>query len=77
MTWRDIAACRGEDPELFFPASQNLPLRQVAKAKAVCCLCPARAECLEEALAAGIDAGIWGGMTEQERRELRKARAAA
>lgn len=70
--WRDRAACRGMDPELFFPAGESGPMHdaQVAAAKAVCAGCPVRAVCLAEALAR-IPYGIAGGLTEQERRRLR------
>lgn len=70
--WRDRAACRGSsDPELFFPAAQAGPVyvEQVARAKAVCAQCPARAACLEFALRALPD-GVAGGTTPEERRAL-------
>ncbi|HLU54070.1 MAG TPA: WhiB family transcriptional regulator [Pseudonocardia sp.] len=74
--WRLAAACRDHDPELFFPLSEVGPgARQVERAKAVCAGCPVRSECLDYALAAGLDHGIFGGMTETERRVLRRARA--
>lgn len=74
--WRDRAACLGLDPELFFPVSDVGPgAVQTAAAKAVCARCPVRAECLADALDAGNDYGVWGGLTEDERRAL-KARAA-
>lgn len=73
--WRERAACRDEDPELFFPVGAAGPaLAQAERAKAVCRRCPVIDQCLAWALAAGQDAGIWGGLTEQERRELRHAR---
>ncbi len=48
--WRMNAACRGVDPELFFPAAEGGPARdaQVAAAKAVCARCPVRRECLAD-----------------------------
>ncbi|QUF07840.1 WhiB family transcriptional regulator [Actinosynnema pretiosum subsp. pretiosum] len=63
-------ACVGEDPELFFP----LPAQhdQVAAAKAVCGWCPVRQACLTNALHHGVE-GVWGGTTEEERRQLRLA----
>jgi WhiB family redox-sensing transcriptional regulator len=71
--WRQAAACRDQDPELFFPLTEMGPgARQVAQAKAVCAHCPVRAECLGYALAGGLDHGIFGGTTETERRELRR-----
>lgn len=73
MDWRHRAACRDEDPELFFPVGNSGPaLRQVAEAKAVCVRCPVTASCLRWALDAGQDAGVWGGMSEAERRALKK-----
>jgi WhiB family redox-sensing transcriptional regulator len=66
--WRQLAACRSSDPELFFPISASGPaLAQAKKAKAVCARCQARPECLAFALGTGQTHGIWGGMTEQER----------
>ena len=75
-SWRERAACRGEDPELFFPASSVgfVYNAQVTRAKAVCNGCPVRAECLSEALASP-QVGIWGGLTENERRDIRRAGA--
>jgi WhiB family transcriptional regulator, redox-sensing transcriptional regulator len=77
--WRHRAACRNEDPELFFPVGTAGPaMRQLAAAKAVCQGCPVAAECLHWALATGQDAGVWGGMSEDERRALnRRNRPAA
>ena len=73
--WCRRAACRGEDPELFFPISAAGPvLAQIAEAKQVCARCPARAACLRFALVTGQDYGIWGGLTEDERRQLRRRR---
>ena len=71
--WRHRAACRDQDPELFFPVSEMGPgARQTEQAKAVCARCPVRAECLEYALDNALDHGIYGGMTESERRTLRR-----
>lgn len=70
--WRVHAACRGEDPELFFPVGSAGPaLTQIAEAKEVCARCPVREACLDFALSTGQDYGIWGGLTENERRSLR------
>ena len=71
--WRSHAACLGVDPELFFPVADAGPVRdaQVAEAKAVCAGCPVVAACLAEALAR-IPDGIAGGLTESERRTLRR-----
>lgn len=71
--WRHHAACRDEDPELFFPLSEIGPgARQVDRAKAICARCPVRAQCLEYAIDNGLDHGIFGGTTETERRTLRR-----
>ncbi len=71
--WSRLAACRGEDPELFFPIGSVGPaLAQIAAAKKICARCPVRASCLRFALVTGLDYGIWGGLTEDERRRLRR-----
>lgn len=71
--WRHHAACRVEDPELFFPVGHNGPARlQIEQAKAVCRACPVAESCLLWALTTGQDAGVWGGMDEDERRALRR-----
>jgi WhiB family transcriptional regulator, redox-sensing transcriptional regulator len=80
--WWSLAACRSADPDLFFPISQAGPAAtQILRAKAVCARCAVRSECLRYALAADPLQGVWGGMSEEERRLLRrreqKARARA
>lgn len=78
--WRSRAVCRDEDPELFYPVGTSGPaLMQVAEAKSVCRRCPVVSECLTWAMEAGENAGVWGGMSEDERRSLKRrdARAAA
>jgi len=71
--WAEDAACQFEDPELFFPVSEIGPgARQVALAKAVCARCPVKADCLRFALDNGLDHGIFGGTTPEERRLLAK-----
>jgi WhiB family transcriptional regulator, redox-sensing transcriptional regulator len=78
MDWRHRAACRDEDPELFFPIGTTGPaLRQVDEAKAVCRRCEAVEECLSWALDSDQDAGVWGGLDEDERRALRRRRVGA
>jgi WhiB family redox-sensing transcriptional regulator len=68
--WRESAACRDEDPELFFPVSEVGPgSEQVRQAKAVCARCPVRQECLEHAIETGLAHGIFGGATPHERRQ--------
>jgi len=75
MDWRGSAACTTEDPELFFPIGTTGPaVEQASAAKKICARCSVREECLEFALAANQDAGVWGGLTEDERRTLKRAR---
>jgi WhiB family transcriptional regulator, redox-sensing transcriptional regulator len=67
--WWEQAACRSVDPELFFPVSEIGPAgRQAARAKAVCSACRVRRLCLEYALRTRQAHGVWGGLTEAERR---------
>jgi len=71
--WRDHAACRDTNPDLFFPVGTTGPaIEQIEQAKAVCRTCPSQAPCLEFALATNQDSGVWGGTSEEERRKLRK-----
>lgn len=71
-TWHRHAACAGSD-ESFFPE-----LGQSAQgAKRVCAGCPVKVQCLDFAVAAVIDHGVWGGQTPQERRRARRTAAAA
>jgi WhiB family redox-sensing transcriptional regulator len=72
--WRDSAACRDTDPELFFPiGTTGMALDQIEAARAVCQACAAQGPCLEFALATNQESGVWGGASEEERRKLRKA----
>lgn len=76
-TWRFAATCRDTDPELFFPVgTTGQALLQIAKAKSVCCECPVNVDCLEFALETNQDTGIWGGTSEEERRQIRREAAA-
>jgi WhiB family redox-sensing transcriptional regulator len=68
--WQHRANCMGVDPDLFFP-ERGASTRE---AKAVCRGCVVREECLEYALANGEKFGIWGGLSERERRRLRRQR---
>ena len=69
--WWSRAACATADPELFFPISHSGPaVRQIMRAKAVCARCEIQRECLRYALDTGSMQGVWGGMTEEERRRL-------
>ena len=69
--WQTRANCMGVDPDLFFP-ERGASTRE---AKEVCRGCVVREDCLEYALANGEKFGIWGGLSERERRRLRRARA--
>ena len=76
MDWRHHALCRDEDPELFFPIGNTGPaLLQIEEAKQVCRRCDVRDACLQWALEAGQDHGVWGGLSEDERRVHRQALA--
>jgi WhiB family redox-sensing transcriptional regulator len=76
ITWRDRAACWGQDPELFFPDGNTAPaLVQTEKAKAVCRRCEVAKACLKWALESGQDTGVWGGLSEGERRALKHRNA--
>ena len=71
--WRDVAACRDTDPDLFFPVGSTGPaVDQIESAKRVCETCPAKQPCLEFALLTNQDSGVWGGTSEDERRKLRR-----
>ena len=73
MDWRHRAECLTEDPELFFPVGTTGPaLAQVEEAKKVCRRCEVREECLRWALEAGQGHGVWGGMSEDERRAMKR-----
>ncbi len=72
--WRDQAACRRTDADLFFPAgTTGEAVDQIASAKAVCAACPVRASCLQFSLETNQESGVWGGKDEDERRKLRQA----
>jgi WhiB family redox-sensing transcriptional regulator len=75
MDWVHRARCKDEDPELFFPVGTTGPAaQQIERARTICMQCEVRTECLEWAMATGQDAGVWGGLSEEERRALRRAR---
>jgi len=69
--WKDLSNCLGVDPDLFFP-ERGASTRE---AKEVCRGCEVRIDCLEYALQNGEKFGIWGGMSERERRRIRRQRA--
>jgi WhiB family redox-sensing transcriptional regulator len=76
VDWRDSAACRDEDPELFFPVGTSGPaILQIEEAKSVCRACPVLEPCLSWALSSGQEAGVWGGHDEDERRALKRRTA--
>lgn len=67
--WREAAACRQADPEVFFPIGKTGPgLAEAQRAKAICACCPVRQPCLAFALVTNQQYGIWGGYDEDERR---------
>jgi WhiB family transcriptional regulator, redox-sensing transcriptional regulator len=70
LTWRQHAACRGLEPEVFYPVTDE----QTEEAKAVCRECPVREPCLEYALTNRERDGVWGGATERERRRMIRQR---
>ncbi len=75
IVWRSDAACRDTDPELFFPVGKTgAAIDHIARAKAVCQTCAVSIECLEYSLMTNQDAGIWGGLDEDERRKIRRER---
>lgn len=75
--WQLLAACQSTDPDLFFPVSfTGRSLEQADEAKAVCARCLVRRQCLSFALRTRQAHGIWGGLTEEERYEMRHDRTA-
>jgi WhiB family transcriptional regulator, redox-sensing transcriptional regulator len=66
--WQDRALCAETDPEAFFPEKGG----STREAKKICTGCEVRAECLEFALSNDERFGIWGGLSERERRRLRR-----
>lgn len=70
LAWQELALCVVTDPEAFFPEKGG----SIQKAKQICRLCKVRDECLEYALAHNEKFGIWGGLSERERKRLQKLR---
>jgi WhiB family transcriptional regulator, redox-sensing transcriptional regulator len=68
--WNQQAACRGLDPEIFYPVSEE----EAEHAKAVCGQCAVQQACLEHALGSRERDGVWGGATEKERRRIIRQR---
>lgn len=78
MTWRNLAACLDEDPERFFPIGNGTEATtQIEEAKAVCGGCVVVQTCLDWAIACGQDTGVWGGLSEDQRRALKRRTARA
>lgn len=71
LSWQDDSSCRGADADLFFPERGA----STRKAKSICAACGVRVECLEYALKHAEKFGIWGGLSERERRKIRKQRS--
>lgn len=65
-TWQSEASCRGVDPDVFFPSTED----EAGAAMSICATCPVRVHCLASALQRGERYGVWGGMTEKERATL-------
>ncbi len=76
--WWGAAACRNAEPDLFFPISATAASRTtVQRAKQVCASCPVSTQCLSYALRHRQEQGIWGGLTDDERRLLSRRQAAS
>lgn len=69
--WQELALCAETDPEAFYPEKG----KPTAPAKRICLACEVRAECLEYALTHDERFGIWGGLSERERRALKRRAA--
>ncbi len=71
-TWQPIALCRGNHSHLFFPPStqerKEERERREVRAKSICQICPVKGPCLDYAMVIREPYGIWGGLTESERR---------
>src|SRR3990172_4660294 len=80
-SWQVKGLCRGNHSHLFFPPSnverKDERERREYKATAICMVCPVKPECLDFALDIREPFGIWGGLTEAERRQAASRRAAA
>jgi WhiB family redox-sensing transcriptional regulator len=68
IPWQERARCREYDPEVFFPEKGG----SSREAKRICAECPVRIECLNYALRRDERYGVWGGMSERERRRLKR-----
>jgi len=75
MTWLNQSACLEEDPDLFFPIGVTGPaLVQIEEAKVVCRRCEVVEPCLKWAIEFRQDAGVWGGLSGDERHDLNSAK---
>lgn len=70
INWRELGACRGLEPSIFFPEEED----DATDAKEVCAGCGVRVACLEHALTIREKQGVWGGATERERRRIIRQR---
>jgi len=68
--WVDLAACRGLDPTIFYPLTED----EAPAAKAICAQCPVAEDCLEHAIEHRERNGVWGGATERERMRIIRRR---
>lgn len=66
--WRGLGSCAGTDPDLWFAVGAM----EHKRAKRICASCPVREQCLSYAMDAPVDHGVWGGLTERERRRYRR-----
>jgi WhiB family redox-sensing transcriptional regulator len=73
LAWQDLANCRGADPDLFFPERGA----STRTAKSICGDCSVQGDCLEFAIVSSEKFGIWGGLSERERRKIRRERSIA
>ena len=72
-----IPPCMQTDPEVFFPAGNGEAWNETRKAKAMCQTCPVIFECATYALAAGEEHGVWGGLSANELRQIRRGHRSA
>ena len=73
MSWREWARCKGVDPDIFYPPEED----EALAAKEICAGCPVQEVCLDYALSQREKLGVWGGMTERERRRMLRHRRKA
>lgn len=70
--WRQLAACRGVDPRVFYPTAEDEAAAE--QAKSICRMCAVRETCLDHALVHREREGVWGGATDRERRRMIRQR---